>query len=157
MTTKIGLLALAAVALLAACGPSPETAAPVAPVPEWQVDADAGLIASDMRWGLMRVEGRSMEPQIWAGQWVLYDAHTWESTGPGADVLFRRGGEIYVHRVIQRTGGALETRGINGPRRDAGIVTRDAYVGTVRAIFYGGQNLCKTPSKKPAAASATTS
>ena len=140
MKTLLILTLLLALVAFTGCGPAPETAAPVAPVPSWQVDADALLAASDMRWGAMRVEGRSMEPQIWDGQWVLYDAHAWEATGPGADVLFRRGGEIYVHRVIRRHGGALETRGINNPRRDSGVVTADAYVGTVRAIFYSGDS-----------------
>lgn len=124
--------------MLAACGPAPETSAPVAPVPDWQVEADAGLIASDMRWGLVRVEGRSMEPQIWDGQRVLIDRDAWAETGPGMDVVFRRGGATYLHRVIRRQGGTLETRGLSNSRRDAGIVTREAYVGTVRAVFYGG-------------------
>ena len=138
--TALALALLLALVAFTACGPAPETAAPVAPVPAWQADADALLAASDMRWGAMRVEGRSMEPQIWAGQWVLYDAHAWEATVPGTNVLFLRGGHIYVHRVIRRSNGVLETKGINNPRRDSGVVTADAYVGTVRAIFYSGDS-----------------
>ena len=54
----------------------------------------------------LRVNGFSMPPSIWPGDTSRVIAYR-----PGDVVLYSRNGRLFVHRVVEMSGGAVVTRG----------------------------------------------
>jgi hypothetical protein len=135
--SALPLLAAFALFGLPGCGPAPDATGPTAPADQWEVMADSLLAANSMQWGTIQVQGGSMRPFLWDGDWLLYDTTAWDRTVPGNDIVFEhpRIG-LTVHRVTQRTNDLLTTKGINSGERDTGVVTKANYRGTVRGHLY---------------------
>ena len=85
----------------------------------------------------LRAMGTSMLPAIWPGDELVIHRAAIDEFRRGEHVLFMRGGSLFVHRVIGRSGSlsapALLTRGDAMPAPDA-PVTREEVLGRVVEI-----------------------
>ena len=57
----------------------------------------------------LRVNGFSMPPSIWPGD--IASVSRVVAYRPGDVLLFSRNGRLFVHRVVEMSGGAVVTRG----------------------------------------------
>jgi hypothetical protein len=81
----------------------------------------------------LRVNGFSVLPSIWRVSRV--DAYR-----PGDVVLFSRKGRLFVHRVVEMSGGAVVTRGDSMLDADPPVALSDV-LGRAEAIGRGGSRV----------------
>src|SRR5438876_11761043 len=83
----------------------------------------------------LRVNGFSMLPSIWPGDIACVSRVA--AYRPGDVVLFSRKGRLFVHRVVEMSGGAVVTRGDSMLDADPPVALSDV-LGRVEAIEGGG-------------------
>ena len=83
------------------------------------------------------VPTESMEPDIHAGDFVISKKIPFEEIQIGDDIIYYSESEdiFIIHRVINKEGDYLYTKGINNPVADTEPVTRDNYIS--KAIWNG--------------------
>ena len=83
------------------------------------------------------VPTESMEPEIHAGDFVISKKVPFDEIVVGDDIIFYSESEdiFIIHRVINKEGDLLYTKGINNPVADSDPVTRDNYIS--KAIWNG--------------------
>ena len=83
------------------------------------------------------VPTESMEPEIHAGDFVISKKVPFDEIVVGDDIIFYSESEdiFIIHRVINKDGDLLYTKGINNPVADSDPVTRDNYIS--KAIWNG--------------------
>ena len=108
---------------------------PVSGLESWVVESDAYLMGYDSGFESIQVSGNSMTPLIWDGQFVLYDKNGWDHAVRGSIILFRQDGILYIYQVRRKSDTHIEVRGTSDLPRHILPVTRENYVGTVRAII----------------------
>ena len=85
----------------------------------------------------LRVNGFSMLPSIWPGDAVCVSRVDWDAYRPGDVVLYTRNGRLFVHRLVEKAGGAAVTRGDALLDRDPAVGAGDV-LGRVVLIERGG-------------------
>ena len=83
------------------------------------------------------VPTESMEPDIHAGDFVISKKIPFEDIQIGDDIIYYSESEdiFIIHRVINKEGDLLYTKGINNPVADTEPVTKDNYIS--KAIWNG--------------------
>src|SRR3989475_3669499 len=106
----------------------------VSAIHELKCDLAADVIR---RFGVLRlrVSGFSMLPSIWPGDIACVSRVA--AYRPGDVVLFSRKGRLFVHRVVEMSGGAVVTRGDSMLDVDPPVALSDV-LGRVEAIERGG-------------------
>ena len=97
------------------------------------------LIAQTLRAGhqvRLRLSGTSMIPALWPGAVALVQPLTGAAPGRGNVVLFLRQERLFAHRVVNRRGGRLITRGDALPQCDPPLDAAET-LGVVTAIVRG--------------------
>src|SRR3989442_10835380 len=96
-------------------------------------------LAADVirRFGVLRlrVSGFSMLPSIWPGDIACVSRVV--AYQPGDVVLFSRKGRLFIHRVVETSGGAVVTRGDSMLDADPPVAVSDV-LGRVEGIARGG-------------------
>ena len=99
-------------------------------------------LAADVirRFGVLRlrVSGFSMLPSIWPGDIACVSRVA--AYRPGDVVLFSRNGRLFVHRVVEMSGGAVFTRGDSMLDADPPVALSDV-LGRVESIERGGSRV----------------
>ena len=88
----------------------------------------------------LRVNGFSMLPSIWPGDIACVSRVDQDAYRPGDDVLFSRNGRLFVHRVVEMSGGAVVTRGDSMLDADPPVALSDV-LGRVESIERGGSRV----------------
>src|SRR6266404_4332472 len=88
----------------------------------------------------LRVNGFSMLPSMWPGDVVCVSGVDRDAYGPGDVVLYSRNGLLFVHRVVEMSGGAVVTRGDSMLDADTPVAVSDV-LGRVEAIERGGSRV----------------
>lgn len=101
------------------------------------------IVALGFTHGFVYVEGRSMEPALFAGDLVVYRRNA-PRPARGEMVLFEHDGGLVVHRVagVDREGG-LRTRGDANDSLDAEPVAADDVRGIVVAVVPTGRAMAR--------------
>ena len=86
----------------------------------------------------LRVNGFSMLPSIWPGDIACVSRVA--AYRPGDVVLFSRKGRLFVHRVVEMSGGAVVTRGDSMLDADPPVALSDV-LGRVESIERGGSRV----------------
>jgi len=86
----------------------------------------------------LRVNGFSMLPSIWPGDIACVSRVA--AYRPGDVVLFSRKGRLFVHRVVEMSGGAAVTRGDSMLDADPPVAVSDV-LGRVESIERGGSRV----------------
>ena len=86
----------------------------------------------------LRVNGFRMLPTIWPGDIACVSRVV--AYRPGDVVLFSRKGRLFVHRVVEMSGGAVVTRGDSMLDADPPVALSDV-LGRVEAIERGGSRV----------------
>ena len=94
------------------------------------------------------VPTKSMEPEIMAGDYVMFASTSFEATNVGDVVVYYNQGQdkYIIHRVVEKTADYLICKGDNNPTEDSIKVTSDILYGKYIAkvdflkIFSGGIN-----------------
>ena len=99
-------------------------------------------LAADVirRFGVLRlrVNGFSMLPSIWPGDIACVSRVV--AYRPGDVVLFSRKGRLFIHRVVEMSGGAVVTRGDSMLDADPPVAVSDV-LGRVESIERGGSRV----------------
>jgi signal peptidase len=72
----------------------------------------------------LRVTGTSMMPAVQPGDLLSIDRVDLRDTSPGEIVMFARGGRLFAHRIVDRSGGASGPYASEAYASEAYIVTR---------------------------------
>ena len=86
----------------------------------------------------LRVNGFSMLPSIWPGDVVCVSGVDRDAYGPGDVVLYSRNGLLFVHRVVEMSGGAVVTRGDSMLDADPPVAVSDV----LGRVAGGGGRAC---------------
>src|SRR5713226_7834674 len=99
-------------------------------------------LAADVsrRFGVLRlrVTGFSMLPSIWPGDIACVSRV--DAYRPGDVVLFSRKGRLFIHRVVEMSGGAVVTRGDSMLDADPPVAVSDV-LGRVESIERRGSSI----------------
>jgi signal peptidase I len=96
----------------------------------------------------LRVTGTSMMPAIQPGDLLSIDRVDLRDTSPGEIVMFARGGRLFAHRIVDRSGGAtdpyLVTRGDRLLENDPPVFQSEL-IGRVTSIERAGSQVRSRP------------
>ena len=88
----------------------------------------------------LRVTGWSMFPSVRPGDTLMIERVELDSVDCGDIVLFERGGQLYVHRVVRKSGAKILTRGDAMPQADPEVEEQEL-LGRVRLILRHGERV----------------
>lgn len=94
----------------------------------------------------IKVNGASMLPAIWPGDLVSIRRCVPSELKSGSVIAFRQNRRLIIHRLIDRTGDSIVTRGDALPRFDADVHDSDV-LGCVDTVMRNGR--CVDPHRSP--------